>query len=137
MIRLARLHGRRGRVYLGIADDTAVATPLPFIATWSINFTTDKAEVTAMEDLNKVYVAGLPDAAGDFAGFFDDATAQTYTAATDGLPRKFYLYPNRAVNTTYFWGTILPDFSVNGGAADSVQISASWSAASAISKVAP
>jgi len=132
---LGRLHGRRGRVYVGIVDDTATAEPLPFIATWSINFATDKVDVTAMEDTNKVYVAGLPDASGEFAGFYDDATAQTYTAATDGLARKFYLYPNRTVNTKYFFGTILPDFSVNSGVTAATAISASWNAASTIAKV--
>lgn len=135
---MAAIHGRNGRVYLGIASDTAVATPVPFLATWSINFTVDKAEVTALGDANKTYVSGLPDASGDFSGFYDNATAQTYTAASDGLPRKFYLYP--ATTGTpgtgqYFFGTILPDFSANGGVGDSVQISASWNAASAIAKV--
>ncbi|HEU4422065.1 MAG TPA: hypothetical protein VFR67_05935 [Pilimelia sp.] len=132
---MARIHGRRGRIYLGIADESATATPLPFIATWSMSFATDKQDVTAMEDSNKVYVAGLPDASGEFSGFFDDASAQTYTAATDGLPRKFYLYPDRNTATTYFWGTILPDMSINGGVDGAVQISASWNAASSITKV--
>lgn len=132
---MARIHGRRGRIYLGIASDSADASPLPFIATWSLNATTPKIDVTAMEDNNMVYVAGLPDASGEFSGFFDDASAQTYTAATDGLPRKFYLYPNRSSATTYWFGTILPDFSVNGGVDSAVQISASWNAASTISKV--
>lgn len=132
---MARQHGRRGRVYLGIASDTASAEPLPFFASWSLNQATDKAEVTAFGDNNKVYVAGLPDASGDFSGFYDDATAQTYTAAVDGLPRKFYLYPNTSLVTQYFFGTILPDFSVNGGVSESIQVSASWNAASAILKV--
>src|SRR6476620_6104214 len=110
---MARIHGRRGRVYLGILNDTATAEPLPFIAKWSINFATDKANVTALGDSNQVYVAGLPDASGDFSGFFDSATAQTYTAATDGLARKFYLYPDTSTATTYWFGTVLPDFSVD------------------------
>lgn len=132
---MARLHGRRGRVYLGIASDSAAAEPLPFVATWGINFTVDRADVTALEDPNRVYVAGLSDASGEFGGFYDDASAQTYTAATDGLPRRFYLYPNRSLNTQYFFGTILPDFSVNAGVADSTQVSSTWAAASGIFKV--
>lgn len=131
---MARLHGRRGRVYIGIASG-AEASPLPFIASWSVSFTTDKAEVTALEDDNKVYVAGLPDASGDFAGFYDDATAQTYTAATDGVARKFYLYPDRSINTKYFFGTILPDFSVNAAVDGPTAISASWNAAATVAKV--
>ena len=131
---MARIHGRNGRVYVAIASG-AEASPLPFIATWSINFATDKAEVTAMGDSNKVYVAGLPDASGEFSGFYDDATNQTYTAAVDGVARKFYQYPNQTDTTKYFFGTVLPDFSVNGGVGDSVQVSASWNAASSIVRV--
>jgi len=132
---MARIHGRRGVVYMGLASDTVVASPVAFLSSWSISFTTDKAEVTALGDSNKIYVAGLPDAQGDFSGFYDDATAQTYTAAIDGLPRKFYLYPSSATSTQYFYGSILPDFKVNGAVGDAVQISASWNAASAIGKV--
>lgn len=132
---MSRLHGRRGRVYLGVASDSASAEPLPFLASWSISFATEKAEVTAFGDNNKVYVAGLPNASGEFSGFLDDATAQTYTAAVDGLPRRFYLYPNTLTNTPYFFGTVLPDFSATAGVSGSVDVSASWNAASAVTKV--
>ena len=131
---MARIHGRRGVVYVGIANDTADASPVAFLNAWSINFQVDKAEVTAFGDTNKVYVSGLPDASGDFAGFYDDATAQTYTAAIDGLPRKFYLYPSASKQTQYFYGQILPDFSVNAGTDGPAAVSSSWNAASAILK---
>lgn len=120
---------------MGIASDTAVAEPVPFLADWTINFTTDKIDVTAMGDTNKVYVAGLPDAAGAFNGFMDDATAQTYTAATDGLARKFYLYPNLLAPTKYFFGTIFPDYSVGAGVGGAATLSSNWNAASTIAKV--
>lgn len=132
---MARQAGRRGRVYMGIASDTAVAEPLPFQVSWSINQQTDKIEVTALGDTTKTYVAGLPDASGDFAGFYDDATAQTYTAAVDGLARKFYLYPSTLLNTQYFFGTVLPDFNVNGSVSGAIEVKASWAAATPIAKV--
>jgi hypothetical protein len=132
---MGRIAGRRGRVYMGIVDDAAVATPLPFFASWSIDFATDKIEVTAMGDDNKVYVGGLPDASGMFAGFYDDATNQTYTAAVDGLARKFYLYPNATLATQYFFGTILPDFSVSAEVSGAVSVSAKWAASTKIAKV--
>lgn len=132
---MARIHGRNGRVYLGIASDTATAEPMPFLASYTISFETEKAEVTAFGDTNKVYVAGLPDASGEFSGFYDTATAQTYTAAVDGLPRKFYLYPTNLITTTYFFGTIFPDFSVEASVTDAVSISSTWNAASSITKV--
>lgn len=132
---MARIHGRRGRIYLGIASDTASAEPLPFFARWTINHSTDKAEVTAMGDANKVYVSGLADATGSFSGFYDDATAQTYTAATDGLARKFYLYPSTLTNSQYWFGTILVDMTVEGGVDSAVTVSANWNAASTVAKV--
>jgi hypothetical protein len=132
---VARIHGRRGRVYIGIASDTAAAEPLPFVAKWSANFAMDKSDVTAMGDSNHVYVGGLPDPSGDFSGFYDNATAQTYTAATDGLARKFYLYPDLSTATQYWFGTVLVDMQVDGAVDGPVAIKASWVAASTISKV--
>jgi hypothetical protein len=132
---MGRIAGRRGRVYMGIASDTAQAEPLPFMASWSLSAESDKIEVTAMGDTNKVYVAGLPDASGEFSGFYDDSTNQTYLAAIDGLPRKFYLYPNTLLTTQYWFGTILPDFSANSEVSGAIEVSASWSAATPIQKV--
>jgi len=131
---VSRIHGRNGRIYMAVTSG-GTASPLPFFATWSINFATDKAEVTAMGDNNKVYVAGLPDASGEFSGFYDDSTAQTYTAATDGVARAFYLYPSTLNTSQYFWGTVLPDFNVSGGVGGAVEVTASWNAASTIAKV--
>ncbi len=132
---MARIHGRRGRIYLGIANDSATAEPLPFFAKWTINHSTDKQEVTAFGDENKVYVSGLPDATGSFSGFYDDATAQTYTAAVDGLARKFYLYPSTLTNTQYWFGTILVDLTVDSDVSSAVTVSANWNAATKIAKV--
>lgn len=130
---MARIHGRNGRVYMSLTSG-GTAEPVAFLNAWTINFTTDKADVTAFGDGNKVYVAGLPDAQGTFAGWYDDATVQTYTAATDGIARKFYLYPSTSTNTQYWYGTVLPDFSVDGGVGDAVKIASTWNAASAIQK---
>jgi len=122
-------------VYIGIASDTASAEPLPFVASWSITAESEKIDVTAMGDTTKTYVAGLPDATGEFSGFYDDATNQTYTAAIDGLPRKFYLYPSTLATGKYFFGTILADFNVNAEVSGAVEMSASWAAATPIARV--
>lgn len=131
---MGRLAGRSGRVYMGLTS-SGTAEPVAYQASWSINFTTNKIDVTAMGDSNKVYVAGLPDAQGQFAGFYDDATVQTYTAATDGVARKFYLYPTTASTSTYFFGTILPDMTIDATVDGAISVSASWAAASVIAKV--
>lgn len=131
---MARIHGRNGRVYLGLAS-AGTAEPVAFLNSWSISFDVDKQEVTSFGDLNKIYVAGLPDASGEFSGFFDDQTVQTYTAATDGIARKFYLYPSTTNNAQYWFGTIFPDFKVNAAVAGAAEVGSSWNAASTIIKV--
>jgi hypothetical protein len=105
-----------------------------FLNSWSINFTVDKVDVTSFGDTNTTYVSGLPDASGDFGGFYDTATEQLYTASQDGLARTFSLYPDIS-DGDYFYCTALFDFSASGGVSDAVTISGSWSAASAIAKI--
>ena len=131
---MSRIHGRNGVVYVGLTNGAA-ASPVTFQSSWTMSMTVDRAEVTAFGDSNKVYVAGLPDASGDFNGFMDDATSQTYIAATDGLPRNFYLYPNVTLDpNTYWFGTILPDFSADGAVAAAVSAKSTWVAASKIQR---
>lgn len=112
---------------------------MAFLSDWSINFVVNKVDVTAMGDQNLIWVAGLPDATGDFTGFYDTATAQTYIAATDGLPRNFYLYPSTlgvqgANPGQYFFGQILPDYSIAGGVTAAVSLKSTWNAATRIQR---
>jgi hypothetical protein len=131
---VARIAGRNGRIYIALASG-GTAEPLNFMATWSINFATDKFEVTAMGDTAKSYVAGLPDSSGEFSGFYDDSTVQTYTAATDGVARKMYIYPSLLTPGQYWYGTVFPDFNVSGGVGGAVEVTASWNSASGLTKV--
>lgn len=136
---MGRIHGRNGMVYLGIQPSPAAAAPLTYISDWSVNFTVAKVDVTALGDSNLVWVSGLPDASGDFTGFYDTATAQTYIASVDGQPRNFYLYPSLlgvqgSAPGQYFFGTILPDFSSSGGIAAAVTMKSSWNAASQVQR---
>jgi hypothetical protein len=104
------------------------------VAKWTADFVTDFVEVTALGDVNKVRVAGLPDSKGTFAGFYDDASRQTYTAAVDGLARNFYLYPSLLNPGTYFFGQVFADWSSSGGSGEAIAMSGNWVAASAMSK---
>jgi hypothetical protein len=130
---LARNHARFGRVYMAITS-AGTAEPLAYIRTWSFNAASDKVDVTALLDANKIYVAGLPDASGELTFWFDDATPQTYTAAVDGIARKMYLYPT-ASNVIYWYGSVLPDFNVSGAVDGAVEGTASWNAATSIGKI--
>lgn len=128
---MSRFAGRNGRVYVALTSGGS-ASPMPLIAKWSYKAATDRFEATVMGDPNKIYVSGLPDASGDFSGFMDNATAQTYTAAVDGLARNMYIYPDVTnTPTLYFYGQGLLDFNVDGDVGGVVGLSSTWSAASA------
>ncbi|MGE5830147.1 MAG: hypothetical protein ACM30G_17565 [Micromonosporaceae bacterium] len=128
---VGRQAGRNARIYLGHASG-ADASPLAYQAEWTINFGTPKIDVTAFGDANKTTVMGLPEATGSFTGFYDDTTNQTYTAAVDGVARKFYLYPNANLATRYFFGTINPDANFGATVTGAVTVSSAWEAASQI-----
>lgn len=131
---MSRIHGRNGRVYLGLASG-GTAEPVAFLSSWSIDFSVDKSDVTTFGDTTKVYVGGLPDSSGEFSGFYDDASVQTYTAASDGIARKFYLYPSTSTSTQYWFGTILPDFKVSANVDGPAEISSSWNASTSLARV--
>ncbi len=133
---MARIHGRNGQLYVGIATGSAAASPLAFAMEWDADFKTDHVDVTAFGDTNHVYVAGLPDAGGQFSGFYDTATAQTYTAALDGVARNFYLYPTTPSTAGPYWyGTAFWDFSIKSPVNGAVTVSGSFVPASAVAKV--
>lgn len=131
---MARIHGKNGRLYVDLAGGGS-ASPVAFLSKWTADFKTDRVDVTAMGDTNHVYVAGLPDSEGTIAGWYDDATPQLYTAAQDGVPRAMYLYPNTTTSAQYWYGTALFDFTVTGGVSEGTAVSATWAAASKITKV--
>src|ERR1700722_260659 len=130
---MSRIHGRNGIVYIGVNNADA-ASPTMYLSDWSINFTVAKVDVTAMGDQNLIWTAGLPDSSGDFSGFYDTGTAQTYLAAQDGLPRNFYLYPTTNQLGQNFFGQILPDYSLSGSVTAAVTLKSSWNAASRIQR---
>lgn len=131
---MAAIHGRNGALYAAIASG-GTAQPIALLNSWSFNRNTDRTEVTAFGDTNKQYLTGLPDAQGDYAGFYDDASAQLYTAASDGVARKMYLYPDRTNTGVYWFGTAFFDMSVSTRVDGAVEISGSWAAATPIAKV--
>lgn len=134
MAAVGRKSGRNAVIYMD-PTGSAAASRLAYQAKWSINFTVDKFDVTTVDDANKIYVTGFPDAQGTFSGFYDDTSAQTYTAATDGLARKLYLYPDKNLATQYWFGTVLPDFQIDSDVGAAMTVASSWAAASAITKV--
>lgn len=123
---MARFSGRNMAVYLSV-DGTAAATPLPFIADYSIDATVAELDVTAGGDTNKTYVPGLPDFKGQINGFYDSALTGTtdalWKASRDGIARGFYLYPDSTDTTHAFYGTAYFDFSIKAGVSGATAVS--------------
>lgn len=111
------------------------ASPLPFVATWSLSGTTDKVDATALGDTSKVVVAGLPDASGEVGGFMDDASAPLYAMATDGIARKSYIYPSLNVPGSYWFGTAFWDSTYNAGVSGAGEFSGTFAAATSFQRV--
>lgn len=133
---MARVHGRDGQFYVGVASSSATAEALPYVKKWSMSASTDRQDATAFGDTTKVYVGGLPDASGSFEGFYDTATTQTFSAALDGDARRVYLYPTTPSTAGPYWfGTAFFDFNIDTDVAGVVSINGTWSAATPFQKV--
>lgn len=131
---MARISGRRGALYVDLTGSGS-ASPVPYLKKYTFASTVANIDVTALGDTTKVYVADLPDAQGTYDGFYDSATPQLYTAASDGLARKTYLYPDTSVSATYFFGTAFFDMNLDVDVAGAVAISGSFKAATSFQRV--
>lgn len=131
---MARITGKNSRLYLALTSG-GTATPVAFIKSWEHSAEFETVDVTSFEDANKTYLSTVPDASGSYSGFLDTATAQTYTAATDGVERKFYFYPDTSDTTKYTYGTALFTWSATYPKDGAVEISGKWNATSTITKL--
>ena len=127
---MSRIAGRNAVIYFGTTN-AAQASLLSFANKYSLNFGFTKIDVTAFGDRGQVNLAGLAAQSGDMSGWYDDATAQTFTAAVDGLARKLYIYPNSLTLTQYFFGSVIADFNHDGTVEGAATFSASFNAATA------
>lgn len=99
------------------------------MAAWSANFNTEKIDVTSFRDANMVKVAGIPDAAGDFSGFWDNSETTLFTASRSTTGVKAYFYPDITNNpNSYVYGPVWVDFSIAVAVSGAVTISGNWSA---------
>lgn len=125
---MAKIAGRNGALYAALTEG-GQAVPIAYLNRWSMSAQGDRVEVTSFGETTKTYVQGLPDAQGQYAGYYDSASDQLYAAALDGLSRKTYLYPDFNDTTEYFYGTAFFDFSVDVAVDGAVSISGSFGAA--------
>lgn len=134
---MSAIAGRNGRLYANVASG-GTAEPIPFLASFDLDAQSDQYDVTSFGDSFKQTVAGLPSGSGAFSGYYDNATAQFYTAALDGVARKFYFYPSvqgSPGNSQYFFGTANFSMSLKFPVDGPATITGSWAAATVIAKV--
>lgn len=117
---MARYHGGKGVIQLGVGAGAVAA--MVSMSQWSLSKATDKAEVTAFGDLNKVYVEGLPDVKGSISGWFDDASDVLFDGAESSTGVNLYLYPSSLVPTNYHYGPAWLDASISVDAKGAVSI---------------
>lgn len=100
---MAILHGKDGQV---LWNPTAASplTPLISIKSFKISLKTDKVPVTCFGDTNKVYVPGLPDVSGSFAGFWNSDDLALMAAAQALTPGYLELIPHSTENSFAFSG---------------------------------
>lgn len=127
---MSRYAGRKGRVMMSTSGSGTAVTVLN-ITSFSINFETEKIDVTAFGDPNKVYVQGLPDVDGEFSFFWDDSDPTLYQASRSADGVKLYIYPSEDALSRYFYGPAWTDFSIESDVNGAVQGSVSFSAAGA------
>ena len=96
------------------------------LSKWSLDRSTDKVDVTAFGDTNKVYVQGLPDIKGSISGWFDDTDDALFDASDSADGCKLYLYPSTNVLTNYHYGPAWLDASIDVGADGAISIAGSF-----------
>lgn len=124
---MAKYSGRKGVVYLSTSQ--AGTASVISMATWSLNFATDKIDVTSFGDANKVYVQGLPDVSGSISGFWSHDDTKLFTAADSLDGCKLYLYPSADAAGIYFYGPAWVDASMEVGVSGAVSLTSNFSAA--------
>lgn len=134
---VSRIHGQHGALYVDISSGAnGSAVLVSTLADSKRSFATDTVEVTAYEDVNKVYVAGKADASTTYTGFLDVNQDQLWYPSRDGLPRKFYDYIDTTSNASKYWfGTGIFDFAVEQSVSGAVTVTANMKPASAITRV--
>ncbi len=95
---------------------------------WALNLTTARTEVTSFGDTNKTYIQGLPDVAGTFSGFWNDADSTLQTAASSADGCKIYLYTSTDAASRYAYGPAWVDCSYTTSVGDAVKVSGSFAA---------
>jgi hypothetical protein len=126
-----KLHGKNGAIYLGGAMGSG-GVKVANKAEWTLQRNRDYVDATTFGNLNKTYLAGLPNVQGTYAGLLDVSGDLLLSAAVSGA-QEIYLYADDGTNagtTAYLiaHGPGFLDASVNASNTDAVRITGEFRA---------
>lgn len=126
-----KLHGKNGAIYLGGAKGSG-GIKVAVKSAWTLQRNRDYVDATVFGDVNKTYLAGLPNVQGTFSGFLDVSGDLLLRAAVSDS-QTIYLYaddnPNGDTSTVEVaHGPGLIDANVDCGSADGVRITGEFRA---------
>jgi hypothetical protein len=115
---MARYHGKQGVIRI---NGTILVG-----ATWDLDKSTDKVEVTSFGDANKTYVQGLPDVKGSLAAFWDNSDTSLLAAAEAAGGATLSLYPSSLVAGAYHYGPAIIDYKISVDVKGAVKLTGSF-----------
>lgn len=103
-----RYHGLGGVAYLGATASPAAASRLWGLTEWALNQSQDIAEVTALGDTSKSFVAGLKSATLSIKGFAMSDFDVPFDAYDIANKVTAYLYMSKNNLGQFFWFNCWP-----------------------------
>lgn len=100
---MATRHGLNAILYMG--PNSGSASAVAETHGLNMNVDTDFAEDSSQGDSWKTYLVGLNDFKLEIDKWYDNSTGVLLNASINKTLMKFYLYPDRADSTIYFYGT--------------------------------
>ena len=117
---MSRYHGSKGIVRLGGA--------IVALATWDLDKSTQRVDVTSFGDVNLTSVQGLPAVKGTFTGFWDSADTTMLAASENASGIIIALYPSSLDVAAYHAGPAFLDYKMSVDVKGAVKISGSFEA---------
>ena len=125
-----RKHGKYGSVKVDPAGGSSTVV-LASLDKWDLDMSKDRQKVTSFEDSNQVYVEGLPDISGSFAGNYDSSPEGLvlFDIIAGSVAPTLELLPDRNEPTIKFTGRALVDGKISVDANGKVTVGGSFVAA--------
>ncbi len=123
-----RLHGKNGQIKMdptGVGGVTAVV--VASLNKWDLDMAKDHVKVTCFGDTNQVYVDGLPDIKGTYAGMYDPADGLViFDVIAGSVAPWLEMIPNALDPTNVFSGKGLMDGKISVDSNGAVTIGGSF-----------